>query len=258
MISAAASLTEDQWIEVLYNRFRIEVSQDRRPALHRAIGAYAQSIGEDPVSLLAKALRRQLSAENWSKIIHLATNHETRFFRNRAIIEQLCDYAETFARPRVLSVGCSTGEEPYSIAIALAERGLANFKVHGIDVSEDCIATASEGIYKASEAIPSRYVKEVTNGHLRFYDWLKDFVTFSQHNVMSDRPIGFTNPSVIVTQNMLIYYRKEARHRILEGLALGLPIGGYLITGPSEDAGWKPTDLQRLPVPTASVFKRTQ
>ncbi|MNR52027.1 CheR methyltransferase, SAM binding domain [compost metagenome] len=73
---------------------------------------------------------------------------------------------------------------------------------------------------------------------------------------MGDTQIGFESPDIIVTQNMLIYYRVETRHQILERLAGMLSPGGHLITGPAEDAGWKSDAVTRIPNSNASVFQK--
>lgn len=248
------------WIDILHSRFKIEIAHDRQAAFFKAINQLGSRIGETEESFLYRAANRLLTQHDWSEIIHLATNHETRFYRYKAIIDLVSKYSSEFARPRVLSVGCSTGEEPYTFAVEMSEKGFSNFQVHGIDISAPCISHARAGVYKQNPAIPARYVSHNASGQMKFYDWFKDFVSFEEHNVLSDQPIDFPKPTTIVTQNMLIYYRRESRIRILENLALMLPKGGYLITGPAEaeEAHWKPSYLERLSIASASVFRKSE
>ncbi|MFL1449322.1 CheR family methyltransferase [Pseudomonas tritici] len=249
----------EAWIDLLYTRFKIEVAQDRQPALFRMLGAYASKSSETLATLLSRAQRRQIAQEMWADIIHMATNHETRFYRNPAVVALVVNVAREFPRPRILSVGCSTGEEPYSLATELAAQGFANYHVHGTDVSAPCIETARAGLYKANEAIPEQYGRRVGDGSwMRFYEWFKDFVTFEQHNILGERPIDFPSPNVILTQNMLIYYRTETRIRILDSLSCMLPEGGYLITAAAEEAQWKPVGFERIHNLAATVFRKTQ
>lgn len=247
---------KEAWLSILYARFKIEVSEERHSALFRMLDAYAATIGECPEGLLSRAQTRQLTTEHWSQIIHRATNHETRFYRNRAVVDLVVKYASEVPRPRILSVGCSTGEEPYTFAVELGLRKLPNYQIFATDVSEVCIKKAQAGLYAEHESIPDRFAKRDGKGCMSFYGWVKDLVIFSQHNVLSGRPIDFLNPTLIVTQNMLIYYRQETRHRILENLSLMLSSGGLLITGPGEDAYWQNPDLERLPVAAATVFRK--
>lgn len=258
MAEAIAALDDQQaWVDLLYTRFKIEVAQDRQPALFRALESYASTINETVESLLLRANRRQLPQACWAQIIHLATNHETRFYRNPSVIELVANLAREFPRPRILSVGCSTGEEPYSMAVELGVQGFANFHIHGTDVSEPCIQTAKAGIYKVNESIPDKYAPRTEAGKaMRFVGWLKEFVTFDQHNILGERPINFASPNIIVTQHMLIYYRAKTRYRILDTLSCMLVDGGYLITASAEEAQWKAEGFERLNSLPATVFRK--
>lgn len=256
-MAEALTLASDQdWVDLMSCRFKIEIADDRKVAFNNAILNYCMYIKEQPNRLLYRAVNRQLSSDHWAQLVHLATNHETRFYRYRPVIEMIMSQAAETPRPRILSVGCSTGEEPYTLAVELHKRGLSNFHVHGTDVSLPCIKTATAGIYRASEHVSDRYAKRTGTGNMKFFDWLRDFVSFEQHNILSDRPIDFPAPTTVVTQNMLIYYKPETRHLILDNLALTLPVGGYLITGPAEDSKWQAHGFERLPAVTASVFRK--
>jgi type IV pilus assembly protein PilK len=260
MAEAIAALDENEaWIDMLFTRFKIEVAQERQPALFRALQNYAESDGESLESLLVRAQRRQLPQERWLQIIHLATNHETRFYRNPSVVELVAKCASEFTRPRILSVGCSSGEEPYSLGVELSLRGFANFHIHGTDVSTPCIETALTGVYRENSAIPEKFAPRINDGRkMRFTSWLKEFVTFEQHNILAERPINFAAPNIILTQNMLIYYRRETRTRILESLSCLLAEGGFLITAAAEEGHWKPQDLDRIHSSVATVFRKTK
>lgn len=257
MAEAIAEIEDQEaWIDLLFSRFKIEVAQDRQPALFRALDSYASGVSETSATLYARAIRRQLSQENWAQIIHLATNHETRFYRNPAVIQLVADCAREFVRPRILSVGCSTGEEPYSLACELSSQGFANYQIHGTDVSEPCIATATAGVYRSNDAIPERFATRIDGGQRMKFGWVREFVSFEQHNILGERPIEFVSPNVILTQNMLIYYRTKARLRILDSLSCLLPSGGYLITAAAEEANWKPAGFDRIHSLAATVFRK--
>lgn len=258
MAEAIAALDDQQaWVDLLFTRFKIEIAEDRQPALFRALEAYANSMSETAESLLLRATRRQLPQACWAQIIHLATNHETRFYRNPPVIELVASLAKEFPRPRILSIGCSTGEEPYSMAVELCRQEFANFHIHGTDVSEPCIETAMAGLYKANESIPERYAPRIEDGRtMRFVSWIKEFVTFEQHNILGERPINFASPNIIVTQHMLIYYRARTRSRILDTLSCLLADGGYLITASAEEAQWKAEGFERLNCLPATVFRK--
>lgn len=257
MAEAIAQLEDQEaWIDLLYSRFRIEVAQERQPALFRSIEGYASAQNETVLSLYRKAFGRQLSRSTWAQIIHLATNHETRFYRNPSVIQLVAQLGREFPRPRILSVGCSTGEEPYSLAVELSQQGFPNFYVHGTDVSEPCIDTARSGIYRSNEAIHERFAGRIEGGQRMRFGWIKEFVTFEQHNILGERPISFNAPNIIITQNMLIYYRNKTRKRILDHLSCLLADGGYLITAAAEEANWNAQGFERLHSLAATVFRK--
>lgn len=247
---------QEAWIDLLFRRFKIEVAFERQPAMFRALENYASGINETTATLYDKAVRYQLPRADWAQIIHLATNHETRFYRNPAVIQLVAACARNFVRPRILSVGCSTGEEPYSLACELSAQGFANFQIHGTDVSEPCVATAVAGIYRANDAVLERFAPRIDGGLRMRFGWIRDFVTFEHHNILAERPIEFSAPNVILTQNMLIYYRIKTRIRILESLSCLLADGGYLITAAAEEGDWEPDGFDRLPSRCATVFRK--
>ncbi len=257
MAELTAALEErEAWINLLYSRFKIEVALERQQAMFNALDRYASASNETSAGLYEKAIRRQLPTSAWAQIIHLATNHETRFYRNPAVIKLVASCARDFVRPRILSVGCSTGEEPYSLACELSTQGFGNYHVHGTDVSEPCIATAAAGIYRSNDAVLDRFATRFDGGSRMRFGWIKDFVTFEHHNILGELPIEFSAPNVIITQNMLIYYRTKTRSRILDRLSCLLADGGYLITAASEEGNWQPDGFERLPCPCASVFRK--
>lgn len=257
MAGAIAELNDQEaWIDLLFTQFKIEVAQERQPALFRALEAFASAHNETAVTLYRRASSRQLPRSTWAQIIHLATNHETRFYRNPSVVQLVAQLAREFPRPRILSVGCSTGEEPYSLAVELSQQGFPNFHVHGTDVSEPCIDTAQSGIYRSNDAIPDRFAGRIESGQRMQFGWIRDFVTFENHNILGERPISFAAPNIILTQNMLIYYRSRTRKRILDHLSCLLADGGYLITAAAEDANWTAQGFERLHSLAAPVFRK--
>lgn len=247
----------NSWMKIIEERFAIEIDEHRRVAFARALTSFACETGETLESLFKLFVSGRLEEAQRFQILHLATNHETRFFRYPPSLSAIRDACADIRRPpRVLSVGCSTGEEPYSIACTLLRAGHAAFHVHGTDVSQPCIDTARQGIYRGHPEIRLDVAAPQGQHEVRFHAWIRDMVTFEQHNILAERPVNFTAPDVIITQNMLIYYRVETRHLILQKLAAMLPIGGYLLTGPAEDGNWNPLGLKRLPNHLLNLFVR--
>ena len=183
----------------------------------------------------------------------LITINETYFYREpqhlRLLTERLCP--ERLARRtseapvRLLSVGCSTGEEPYSILIALRERygELADrfFEVNAGDVDRVVLERARTGVYgrfsfrALSPELQERYFMPVDANQFRIDDSLRQRVGFQPLNLLAaDYPETLAGQDVIFFRNVSIYFDVPTRQHVLERLKTLLTPGGYLIVGISE------------------------
>jgi chemotaxis protein methyltransferase CheR len=237
---------------------------------------YANSgihIGPNKVTLLSNRVRRRVSAggfkdfdsyfrfltsregrDELSGFLDAITTNETFFFRTKRHFEWLVGdwLAEQIARHRsgqrdtqlrVWSAGCSSGAEPYSIAISLAEnlfrlRGWS-LDILGTDLSEEILDEARAGIYRpramdaVSERQRRRYFRHKTEGDLwEVEPAVKKMVHFKQHNLM--RPIGQPSFDCIFICNVLIYFDLKSKQTVIDHLLNSLADGGYLVVGPSE------------------------
>jgi chemotaxis protein methyltransferase CheR len=153
------------------------------------------------------------------------------------------------ARPRgqrlsVWSAGCSTGEEPYTIAILLRESGLFDsWDVHvvGTDISQTALASASAGVFGPSSfrqtesAIIERYFHPAPGGRLEVRDEVRRLVTFSQLNLQDSAWSLPGEPfDAIFCRNVLIYFDRNLRGPVIYRFADKLLPGGYLLLGHSE------------------------
>jgi chemotaxis methyl-accepting protein methylase len=247
----------NEWLASIEARFSVQIQSFRQDAFEEALTRYAASIGESLGSLAEQARKGMLEQDHWSMVLHLATNHETKFFRSPAAIQQILNIFRGTKKPKLLSVGCSTGEEPYSIATALLSAGHGCFEIHGTDISAVCIKTAKLGIYKQHPEITSLAAAAMPSQKMRFHAWVRAMVTFEHHNILHERPVQMHRPNVIITQNMLIYYREQTRYEILDRLASMLDIGGYLITAPAETLNWCSTAMTRVQNSQLNVFVRS-
>jgi len=169
---------------------------------------------------------------------------ETRFFRDpaqwQALREQVLP-ALNVERVRALSVGCSTGEEAYTLGIVLDQEARAfegGFRVVGMDRSDAALSVARAGLYPASAgadlpvAIQSRYLASSGRDSLAVSARLKKQVSFITRDVMNGVPPG--QYELIVCKNVLIYFGEQARARVLETLSRALSPDGALIVARSE------------------------
>lgn len=160
---------------------------------------------------------------------------------------------------RVWSVGCSTGDEPYSLAMLLADyrdqQQLATeIKVFATDIDASALAKASDGIYpdNISADIPARllqrYFIPLEHG-FKVSEHLRRMVVFANHNIIKDPP--FSRLDLIVCRNMLIYLKPDIQQKVLTTFHFSLLENGFLFLGNSESVG----DLQDAFPPVSSKLK---
>ena len=179
----------------------------------------------------------------------------TSFFRDAAVWQQLVDITlpELLSRRpkaqklRAWIVGCSTGEEAYSLAMVFAEvlERLPQYRycvlqIFASDLSPDAIATARRGQYPVSisaDVSSDRLARFFTahDGHYRIGKSIRDAVLFAEHDVILDPP--FTKLDMLVCRNLMIYFDAALQHRLLPLFHYSLQPGGILLLGSSETVG---------------------
>jgi chemotaxis protein methyltransferase CheR len=144
---------------------------------------------------------------------------------------------------RIVSLGCSTGEEPYSIAMTLRENltpeELEDVEITGVDINSRALSAARTGTYEPlqlRELTPAQKQRWFANtgGRHDIHPKLKDTVRFFQHNLL--HPLPFACLDVIFCRNVLIYFQYPAVASCLREFHASLRPGGYLFLGHSESA----------------------
>lgn len=179
----------------------------------------------------------------------------TSFFRDAAVWQQLADSTlpELLARRpnehklRAWVVGCSTGEEAYSLAMIFAEvvqRLSLNRKytlqIFATDLNPDAITTARRGVYPTSisaDISPERLARffSAHDSYFRINQDIRDTVLFAQHDVVLDPP--FTKLDLLSCRNLMIYFDAVLQRKLLPLFHYSLRSGGVLLLGSSETVG---------------------
>jgi chemotaxis protein methyltransferase CheR len=145
-------------------------------------------------------------------------------------------------RVRIWSAACSSGEEPYSIAMvmqkALQSKGNWDARVLATDIDSSMVETARSGIYPAERAtsIPSEYARtrvRQTGGTVQMPDDLRALITFNQLNLLGPWPMR-GQFDVIFCRNVVIYFDKDTQRILFDRMADIMSPGGYLFIGHSE------------------------
>ncbi|NWL87305.1 chemotaxis protein CheR [Paenibacillus sp. 79R4] len=142
------------------------------------------------------------------------------------------------SRMRIWSAACSTGEEPYTLAMILADQGLLQSTyLLATDIDEGALSKAAQGLYleRSLKDVPAEVSKRyfTQDGMMyRFDEGLKKQVTFKKQNLLADSfEEGF---DLIVCRNVMIYFTEEAKHDLYHKFARALRPGGVLFVGSTE------------------------
>lgn len=228
-----------------------------------------EKIGLDPAAMgrkvVEKAVRRRMdqcrltrvdayakflvgSNEEWNNLIETVVVPETWFFRNPKVFDYLVRFARDFwlskhpgGTLRVLSIPCSTGEEPFSIAMALMDAGINKdrFHIDGIDISEGALKKARLGVYGPGSfrskdlTFRNRHFQPQNDGY-QLYSHVRERVRFKAGNVLENRFAAGVPYDVIFCRNLMIYMSPEARNRTLETMSRLLAETGIFFCGHSE------------------------
>jgi len=189
--------------------------------------------------------------EELSAIMDVLTVNETYFFREqnqlRAFGEEILDELKGTNRGkrmlRIWSAGCSTGEEPYTIAMLMQEKNAFNgwdIEIHGSDINQRVLQTARRGVYRKNSFrttepyFLNKYFVEEDSSY-RISDAVKKLVNFSYLNLLDPCKSKFLGKmDVVFCRNVLIYFDNASRRRVIDNFYDRLVDGGYLLLGHAE------------------------
>lgn len=253
--------------------------------LRRAIGLDAASIGtsaiESAVKIRMRACKLKDSAAYWGllqssepevqELIEAVIVPETWFFRETAAFPALTGRvmsqwlpANPAGKLRLLSLPCSTGEEPYSIAMSLLETGLppGMFQIDAVDISTRSLERAHRGIYGANSfrgrdvAYRERYFEPAERG-FRVSDRVRQQVRFMHSNMLDPQFMpGQSVYDFIFCRNVLIYFDQGAQDQAVRMLDRLLKPDGMLFIGPSESGLLMSHGYVSAQIPRAFAFHR--
>lgn len=244
----------DRFRDLIFQVSGMRVPDNKVMLLSNRIRRRVKATGVESFEAYFKLLRSLAGKDEVEGLLNAVTTNETSFFRTEKhfdwlgteFVEQLQKKVRAGAHPRqvrVWSAACSTGEEPYTIAMCLAENRPKfldwKLEVHGTDISEDALAKARAGSFKAEslndvpEKLRAKYFVSKDGGQI----WdakpaIKDMVSVRRHNLMERNPQR--DYDCIFIRNVLIYFNRESKGVVIDHLVRSLADGGYLVVGPSE------------------------
>ncbi|NGQ96914.1 protein-glutamate O-methyltransferase CheR [Brevibacillus sp. SYP-B805] len=231
----------------------------------------------DNLSLLASKVSNRLSTLNmtleayteflarnpqeWNHLVELITNNETYFFREESQLNELCSVIlpqfRHKSRIRIWSAACSTGEEPYSLAMTIAESGivpLESIHIIATDINGKVLHIANRGWYhknslcfrRTPEEMLAKYFFPQEEGFQIKSD-IKDRVEFRLSNLLQDEEMAADEPfDVIFCRNVLIYFNSGTTRRVISKFYDRLNPGGYLFLGHAETITGMNTNFETI------------
>ncbi|HAS81509.1 MAG TPA: chemotaxis protein CheR [Verrucomicrobia bacterium] len=259
--SSGTLLTESEFTtirELVYDRFGINLTDQKRNLVVGRLLKVLRSRRIDTFAAYLDFLKSDTTGEGLSELIdHISTNH-TFFFREpehfRFLSEQILPglrekLAQRHERDiRIWSAGCSSGEEPYSIAITLRQffgQTYGDWKagVLATDISSHVLRHAERAIYpverlaKTPADLRARYFTPLDGERVQVAADIAKDVTFRRLNFMSPA-FPFKKPfQLIFCRNVMIYFDAPTRQRLVQKFHDVLEPGGYLFIGHSETLG---------------------
>lgn len=252
------------WLELLELRTGISFEKYQR-ILQAGLRQRMREIDcEDFAEYYRLVTEGKQAAAEWSALLRTLTVKETRFYRDETALAFLQDYLYQ-CLPRqdknqpleVWSVACSTGEEPYSLAMVvkttLMSLGIERF--FGITATDICLsslAVARKGVYhnRRLQSLPtkltSRFFQGVDANTSQVVAELKEHICFAQANIIKLEHLPVSNMDIVYCQNVLIYFKRWRQKVVLDELVERLKPKGILIIGMGEAVDWNNNKVERI------------
>lgn len=240
--------------QCLYEQAGISLNDGKRDLVYGRLARRLRALGFTDFSDYITYLDSPRGEEEMVHFINALTTNLTAFFREPHHFDYLAKTALPEAmrrhagdrRVRFWSAGCSTGEEPYSIAMVVHEcmPSLQNWdlKILATDLDSNVVASATRGQYTSqriaglSKSRTTKWfhgVRGSSDAEVRISSSLRELITFKQLNLMHDWPMH--GPfDLIFCRNVVIYFDKQTQCRLFDRYADYIADGGYLFLGHSE------------------------
>ena len=265
----------DRFREYFYRRTGIRFADTKRYFIDKRIAACIAESEHDNFQSWFNRIRLGNDKALEQAAIARLTVHETYFMRedyqlsclvDSVLPEVLADKAP--GEPvRIMSLPCSTGEEPYSIAITLLERwpeiSTVDVEIVGMDIDADSVASARVGLYgrralqRVSPEVSRRYFTPASDDRRQISADLRGAIDFRVGNVCDTGDMRrYRNFDVIFCRNLLIYFDELSCRRAAENLFGMLRPGGFLLLGHSESMSRVSSIFEPVRFASATVYQR--
>ncbi|WP_345827853.1 protein-glutamate O-methyltransferase CheR [Erwinia sp. HDF1-3R] len=234
--------------QLIYQRAGIVLADHKREMVYNRLVRRLRMLGIDDFGRYLALLESDSNSPEWQAFINALTTNLTAFFREAHHFPILAEHAKR--RSGSFNVWCaaaSTGEEPYSIALTLAETlgsGPGKFQIHATDIDTQVLEKALAGVYRQEElrTLSQQQMQKFFfrgtgphSGMVRVRPELANMVTFAQLNLLANEWAVPGPFDAIFCRNVMIYFDKETQEKILRRFVPMLKPGGILFAGHSEN-----------------------
>ena len=259
VVAASPSLSPSEYRLIagkVYAHSRIRLGDDKQALVTGRLGRRLRELRLDSFAQYCELLDSAGGGEELGPLVDLISTNHTNFFREAPHLDFLRDEILPALMPqlakrrtpfRIWSAASSSGEEPYTLAMVLAEfarkHGACQWVVEASDISTRILAKARAGIYAADRVkLPEpdylpRYFQKGAGDHAGFYrvkDSLRAQVTFHHLNLLQPQYPVAADQHVIFCRNVMIYFDTATQQELVAKLVRQLAPGGHLIVGHSE------------------------
>jgi chemotaxis protein methyltransferase CheR len=271
---AGHGLTDHELSEIrmlIEERTGIHFDESRERFLATRVREHMHERGYTRVSELLRAVRK--TTVEYDSLLERMLTQETSFFRYPAVFEAFekrvlpeIHVSKFWKNPRTLrvwSAGCSTGEEPYSIAITVADSlsfaDAWNVEILATDVGKLALKNAEKGIYSGrslgsvnEKQLATHFTKVESKFHVK--PRLKKMISFAPMNLAA--PVYVGRMDLIFCMNVLIYFTEERRRALVQRFYEALEPGGYLFLGHSESISKMPVKFQAIVLGDCILYRK--
>ena len=241
----------DRIRKLIYSTAGIALNDSKQQMAYSRLSRRVRATGAGSFHEYLNRLEASRDSSEWQEFINSLTTNLTYFFREQHHFPVLDAFVrqhmkENSKPPRVWCSAASTGEEPYSIAMTVAEAGAPHAKIVATDIDTNVLAQADRGVYKLEtvQSVENKLLRKYflkgsgdNAGLVRIRPELRQMLVFRQTNLLEDSwAIRSNDPfDIIFCRNVMIYFDKPTQKNILQKFAQVLKPGGLLFAGHSEN-----------------------
>jgi len=247
---------------IMFDLTGVRLKETKKPLVISRLRRRLEELGDASFSTYIKRLSAA-HPDEMEYLVNALTTNETFFFRHTKQFNFLYEkilpaFVEQGKKKiEVWSGASSTGEEPYSLSIALTEfakKYPLDFKIYASDINTEVIAQAQEAVYderslkEVSQSLRERYFKPVVKSRMSTQymvtDQIKSKVEFFEHNLQQASTLR--GMDIIFLRNVLIYFERDIKEKVINLLEPSLRSGGYFVISLSENLSDIQTQLRLI------------